>query len=157
MQDHCWTHFKHHKFQHGKKSYICGSVLGMPPDAEFLHQVGLLGPWTHGWGSGAQLSKMPSNNESKPHHATLDLNLSMWIQRAWFTCCWKLTMWFVRMPQICLAYSMTANCMPGQIPRYGVLFSRAHFAAWIILSVTRMPKPPSVRVPSVVKTSCHAL
>ena len=40
-------------------------------------------------------------------------------------------------PQTFLANSITAICMPKQIPRYGVLFLRAHWAAAIMPSVPR--------------------
>ena len=40
------------------------------------------------------------------------------------------------------AASITAICMPKQIPRYGILFSRAYLAALILPSVPRSPKPP---------------
>lgn len=52
------------------------------------------------------------------------------------------------MLQIFRANSMTAICMPKQIPRYGVLFLRAQLAALIIPSVPRLPNPPGTKTPS---------
>jgi len=52
---------------------------------------------------------------------------------------------------------MTTICMPRQLPRYGVLFVLAHFAAWIIPSVPLCPKPPGTKIPFAVQTACHAL
>lgn len=73
------------------------------------------------------------------------------------------------------AYSITAICMPGlrelvgrllynhvfsapkQIPKYGTLLRRAHFAASIMPSVPLWPKPPGTSIPSAVQISCQAL
>ena len=61
------------------------------------------------------------------------------------------------MPHTFLANSITAICMPRQMPRYGVLFIRAHRAAAIMPSVPRWPNPPGTRMPCAVHTSCQAL
>ncbi len=45
------------------------------------------------------------------------------------------------------AASMTAICMPKQMPKYGTLRSRANWAAWILPSEPRSPKPPGTRMP----------
>ena len=41
----------------------------------------------------------------------------------------------------------TAICMPKQMPKYGTLRSRANFAARILPSEPRSPKPPGTRMP----------
>ena len=46
------------------------------------------------------------------------------------------------------ANSTTATCMPRQIPRYGMPFSRANRAAAILPSMPRIPKPPGISTPS---------
>lgn len=46
------------------------------------------------------------------------------------------------------ANSITAICMPKQIPRYGMLFSRAYFAAKIFPWTPLSPKPPGTSTPS---------
>ena len=48
-----------------------------------------------------------------------------------------------------LANSITANCMPKQMPKYGILFSRAYFIALIFPSVPRTPKPPGIKIASI--------
>ena len=45
------------------------------------------------------------------------------------------------------AASITAICMPKQMPKNGTLRSRANFTAWILPSVPRSPKPPGTRMP----------
>lgn len=55
------------------------------------------------------------------------------------------------------AASMTATCMPRQIPSMGIFLVRAQLAALIMPSVAREPKPPGIRMPSAVQTSCQAL
>ena len=47
-----------------------------------------------------------------------------------------------------LANSMTAVCIPRQMPRYGTLFSLANCAARIFPSMPRFPKPPGTSMPS---------
>jgi hypothetical protein len=46
------------------------------------------------------------------------------------------------------ANSITAICMPKQMPRYGMLFSRAYFAARIFPWTPLSPKPPGTNTPS---------
>lgn len=50
-------------------------------------------------------------------------------------------------PRTDRAYSMTAICIPRQMPRYGTLFSRAYLAARIFPCTPRSPKPPGTRTP----------
>ena len=45
------------------------------------------------------------------------------------------------------ANSMTAICMPRQMPRYGTSCSRAYCAARIMPSMPRSPKPPGTSTP----------
>mmetsp|Transcript_10287 Transcript_10287/g.38139 ORF Transcript_10287/g.38139 Transcript_10287/m.38139 type:complete len:353 (+) Transcript_10287:527-1585(+) len=59
-------------------------------------------------------------------------------------------------PSTFLANSITAACMPRQIPRNGVLDSRAYCAARIFPSVPRSPNPPGTRMPSTDLTLPHA-
>ena len=51
-------------------------------------------------------------------------------------------------PQTLRANSITATCMPRQMPRYGMRFSRAYWIAWILPSMPRSPKPPGTRIAS---------
>ena len=51
-------------------------------------------------------------------------------------------------PHTFLAYSITAICIPRQIPRYGTSFSLAYFAAAILPSIPLLPKPPGTISPS---------
>ena len=44
------------------------------------------------------------------------------------------------------AASITAICMPKQMPKYGILRSRANRAASILPSDPRSPKPPGTRM-----------
>lgn len=46
------------------------------------------------------------------------------------------------------ANSITAICIPRQIPRKGIFFSRAYFAARIFPSTPLSPNPPGTRTPS---------
>ena len=48
-----------------------------------------------------------------------------------------------------LAYSIRATCIPKQIPRYGILFSRAYLQARIIPSTPLSPKPPGTNTASL--------
>ena len=50
--------------------------------------------------------------------------------------------------QTCRAYSITAICMPRQMPRNGTPRSRAKRVAVILPSTPRPPKPPGTRMPS---------
>ena len=52
------------------------------------------------------------------------------------------------MPQTWRANSTTAICIPRQMPRKGIPFSRAIRAASILPSIPRSPKPPGIRIPS---------
>ena len=54
------------------------------------------------------------------------------------------------MPATWRANSLTATCMPRQMPRYGIPCSRAICAAWILPSQPRPPKPPGIRIPSAL-------
>mmetsp|Transcript_4227 Transcript_4227/g.10864 ORF Transcript_4227/g.10864 Transcript_4227/m.10864 type:complete len:271 (-) Transcript_4227:598-1410(-) len=47
-----------------------------------------------------------------------------------------------------LANSITATCIPKQIPRKGMLFSRANLHVSALPSVPRPPNPPGTRMPS---------
>jgi hypothetical protein len=38
--------------------------------------------------------------------------------------------------------------MPRQIPKNGILFSLAYFAAFILPSIPRSPNPGAIRIPS---------
>mmetsp|Transcript_3181 Transcript_3181/g.11503 ORF Transcript_3181/g.11503 Transcript_3181/m.11503 type:complete len:327 (+) Transcript_3181:525-1505(+) len=51
-------------------------------------------------------------------------------------------------PTTLRAYSMTASCMPRQMPKYGIRCSRAYLAARIFPSTPRSPNPPGTRMPS---------
>ena len=51
------------------------------------------------------------------------------------------------MPARLRAASITAICMPKQMPKYGTLRSRANCAARILPSAPRSPKPPGTRMP----------
>jgi len=51
-------------------------------------------------------------------------------------------------PRTDRAYSMTAICIPKQIPRNGTLCSRAYLAARIFPCTPLSPKPPGTRTPS---------
>ena len=51
------------------------------------------------------------------------------------------------MPSRLRAASITAICMPKQMPKYGTLRSRANCAARILPSAPRWPKPPGTRMP----------
>ncbi|KAJ0853375.1 hypothetical protein HanRHA438_Chr14g0650461 [Helianthus annuus] len=55
-------------------------------------------------------------------------------------------------PRTDRAYSITAICIPRQIPRYGTLFSRAYLAAIIFPSTPRSPKPPGTTTASAAYT-----
>ena len=46
-----------------------------------------------------------------------------------------------------LANSITAICIPKQIPKNGILFSRAYFMAAILPSVPLLPNPPGIKIP----------
>ena len=52
------------------------------------------------------------------------------------------------MPQTWRANSTTAICIPRQMPRNGIPFSRAIRAASTLPSIPRSPKPPGIRIPS---------
>ena len=54
------------------------------------------------------------------------------------------------------AASITAICMPKQMPKYGTLRSRAKRAASILPSVPRSPKPPGTRMPCTPSRCCTA-
>ena len=51
------------------------------------------------------------------------------------------------MPARFRAASITAICMPKQMPRNGTLRSRAKRTASILPAVPRSPKPPGTRMP----------
>ncbi len=51
------------------------------------------------------------------------------------------------MPSRFRAASITAICMPKQMPKKGILRSRAKRTASILPSVPRSPKPPGTRMP----------
>ena len=59
-------------------------------------------------------------------------------------------------PHTARAYSIVATCIPKQIPKYGILFSRAHLAARIMPSIPRLPNPPGTKIPLAVQTLFHA-
>jgi len=46
-----------------------------------------------------------------------------------------------------LAASITAICIPKQIPKKGILFNLAYFMAAILPSLPLLPKPPGIRTP----------
>jgi hypothetical protein len=46
-------------------------------------------------------------------------------------------------PSLERAYSITAHCMPRQMPKKGLRASRAYLIAWILPSTPRSPKPPA--------------
>ena len=56
------------------------------------------------------------------------------------------------MPATWRANSLTATCIPRQMPRYGILRSRAIWAARILPSQPRPPKPPGIRMPSALSS-----
>ena len=45
------------------------------------------------------------------------------------------------------ANSITANCIPKQIPKKGNLFNLAYSIAFILPSAPRIPKPPGIKIP----------
>lgn len=51
-------------------------------------------------------------------------------------------------PRTDRANSMTAICIPRQMPRNGILFSRAYLAAIIFPCTPLSPNPPGTRTPS---------
>ena len=51
------------------------------------------------------------------------------------------------MPQTWRANSITAHCMPRQIPRNGIFFSRAYWATRIFPSMPRLPNPGHIKMP----------
>ena len=51
------------------------------------------------------------------------------------------------MPNIFLAISITASCIPKHIPKYGILFSLAYLIAAIFPSEPRSPNPPGTKMP----------
>lgn len=51
-------------------------------------------------------------------------------------------------PRTDRANSITAICIPKHIPRYGILLSRAYFAAMIFPSTPLSPNPPGTSTPS---------
>mmetsp|Transcript_9181 Transcript_9181/g.29605 ORF Transcript_9181/g.29605 Transcript_9181/m.29605 type:complete len:244 (-) Transcript_9181:691-1422(-) len=59
-------------------------------------------------------------------------------------------------PHTFLANSITATCMPKQMPKYGISFSRAYFAAHIFPSTPLPPKPPGTNTPSALFNFAHA-
>ena len=59
------------------------------------------------------------------------------------------------MPSRLRAASITAICMPKQMPKYGTLRSRAKVAAWILPSVPRSPNPPGTRMPCTCSRCAH--
>ncbi len=54
------------------------------------------------------------------------------------------------MPAMWRANSLTATCIPRQMPRYGICWVRAIRAAVILPSQPRPPKPPGMRIPSAL-------
>ena len=53
-------------------------------------------------------------------------------------------------PATLRAYSMTASCMPRQMPRYGiVVLARDNGSPRIFPSTPRFPKPPGTRIASI--------
>ena len=55
------------------------------------------------------------------------------------------------------ANSMTAHCIPKQIPKKGMLFSRACRTASIFPSIPRDPNPGATRIPSKPASSVPML
>ena len=51
------------------------------------------------------------------------------------------------MPATLRANSITAHCMPRQIPKNGILFSLACRIASILPSIPRAPKPGATKIP----------
>ena len=60
-------------------------------------------------------------------------------------------------PKTSLANSIIASCIPRQIPRYGILFSRANFMACILPKTPLSPKPPATKMPSTSFKSSFTL
>ena len=52
-------------------------------------------------------------------------------------------------PKTFLANSMVIICIPRQIPKSGILFSLANFAAKILPSIPLSPKPGAISIPSI--------
>ncbi|VDO13769.1 unnamed protein product [Brugia timori] len=50
-------------------------------------------------------------------------------------------------PQTFRANSITAHCIPRQIPKNGILFSRAYLHTAIFPSTPRPPNPPGTTIP----------
>jgi len=59
-------------------------------------------------------------------------------------------------PSTFLANSTTASCNPRQMPKKGMLCSRAHLIERIMPSIPRSPKPPGTMMPSAVQTAFQA-
>ena len=51
-------------------------------------------------------------------------------------------------PMTLRANSITAHCIPRQIPKNGILFSRKYFIVVIFPSIPRSPKPGATKIPS---------
>ena len=49
---------------------------------------------------------------------------------------------------IFLTASIAASCIPKQIPKYGISFSRANLIAKILPSEPLLPNPPGTSIPS---------
>ena len=52
-------------------------------------------------------------------------------------------------PSTLRAYSITVHCIPRQMPRKGILCSRAYLIAAILPSTPLDPKPPGTKMPSI--------
>ena len=60
-------------------------------------------------------------------------------------------------PSTFLANSMTATCMPRQMPKKGLLFSLAYLQVAALPATPLPPKPPGTRMPSHSSIALHAL
>ena len=58
-------------------------------------------------------------------------------------------------PSTLRANSITAHCMPRQMPRNGMPFSRAKRTASILPSMPRFPNPGATRIPAI-RPNCAA-
>ncbi len=65
--------------------------------------------------------------------------------------------WAPVMPHTFRANSTTASCIPRQMPRKGILFSRAYRMASILPSMPRFPKPPGTKMPWTPASSRSAV
>ncbi|KRZ34310.1 hypothetical protein T4B_10522 [Trichinella pseudospiralis] len=60
-------------------------------------------------------------------------------------------------PRTLRANSITAHCMPKQMPKNGTFLCRAQRQAATLPSIPRSPKPPGTKTPSQFSNICNVL